>query len=153
MNNAQTFRQNCFVGMLVTGGLSGFLELYWTGGNGSLDIFLAIVLTTLAAFAGGFVGYFILNIVKLFRGERTGTGYSDGVIAFACIGSFLGMLVQFIFGDSPSATGATLGAFLGGCIGPLPEEFVPGLFDIITAEKSKQQTAALKTAWPEPAQE
>lgn len=134
-------KEKNFHGMLAISGLAGIVE-------GSMQIgeltfhtaFPGMMLTLVAAFLGGFSGFFLKDLFRTARGRAPYRGVNnDGWMMGAFLGTFLGTLFQV----ADSVNGANLvigsmaGAYLGAMCGAFPDEFITPILKLMRAEQAR----------------
>lgn len=131
-------KEKNFHGMLVISAIAGVVEGSLQNGFTLHTMFPAMMLTLVAAFSGGFTGFFFKDLARYFRGKGPYRGINnDGWTMGAFMGTFLGVLFQII----NSANGANLvvgtmaGAFLGAMCGAIPDEFVTPILRLMESRK------------------
>lgn len=132
-------KEKSFHGMLAVGGLAGIVEGSMQYGFTLHTVFPGMLLTLVAAFIGAFLGFFMKDLVRTWRGMKPYRGLNnDGWM----MGAFLGALVGTLFQVAGSSTGANLvvgsiiGAFFGGMCGAFPDEFVTPILELMRAERA-----------------
>jgi len=134
-------KEKNFHGILAIGALAGLVEGSLRGGLTLRTMFPGMMLTLIAAFTGGFTGFFLKDLLRWSRGIAPYRGVNnDGWTMGAFLGSILGVLFQV----ANSANGANLvvgsmvGAYLGAMCGAFPDEFVTPILRLME-ERSKGQ--------------
>ncbi|BCS87721.1 hypothetical protein [Pseudodesulfovibrio sediminis] len=120
-------KEKSFHGTLVVGGLTGIVEGSVRNGFTLHTAFPGMMLTLLAAFLGGFTGFFIKDLVRTSRGMKPYRGVNnDGWMMGAFLGALIGTLLQVMI--SPDGAnliiGSIMGAYIGATFGAFPDEFV-----------------------------
>ncbi|CCH48121.1 hypothetical protein [Pseudodesulfovibrio piezophilus] len=135
-------KEKHFHGILIVGGMAGLLEGMMRDGFTLHTMFPGMMLTLVAAFLGGFSGFFIKDLTRTWRGMAPYRGVNnDGWIMGAFMGTFLGTLYQII----DSANGANLvigsmfGAYFGAMCGAFPDEFITPILRLMHAEKAARK--------------
>lgn len=137
-------KEKSFHATLAIGGVAGLAEGSIRAASLTLHtMFPGMLLTIVAAFFGGFCGFFIKDCARLARGMKPYRGINnDGMMMGAFLGAFLGTLFQV----ADSADGANLvigsmtGAFVGALFGALPDEFVTPILQLIHQERDTPGT-------------
>lgn len=130
-------KEKNFHGLLAIGGLAGIIEGSVRYGFTLHTVFPGMLLTLVAAFVGGFTGFFCKDLKRTLEGRRPYRGVNnDGWVMGAFLGAFFGTLFQI----ADSANGANLvigsmvGAFLGGTCGAFPDEFVTPILRLMNTQ-------------------
>jgi len=132
-------------GTLAIGGLAGIIEGSIRHGFTLHTVFPGMMLTLMAAFAGGFAGFFLKDLLRTSRGMKPYQGVNnDGWTMGAFLGAFVGTLLQI--GVSPDGAnlvvGSIIGAYIGAACGAFPDEFVtPILARMYVASRPGKDTA------------
>ena len=120
-------------GILAVGGIAGLIEGLVQ--SGSLhSIFPGMLFTFIATLFGGFWGFFIKDLNRTMRGLKPYRGvHNDGMMMGAFLGSFTGVLFQLAntTNDANLLLGSMGGAFLGGMLGAIPDEFVTPILELL----------------------
>jgi len=136
-------KEKNFQGMLAIGGLAGIVEGSMQEGFFTLHtVFPGMMLTLVAAFLGGFSGFFLKDLSRTMRGWAPYRGVNnDGWMMGAFLGTFIGTLFQI----ADSANGANLvigsmaGAYFGAMCGAFPDEFITPILQLMRAEHAARQ--------------
>jgi len=134
-------KEKSFHGTLAIGGLAGVVEGSIRYGFTLHTAFPGMMLTLMAAFMGGFTGFFLKDLVRTVRGMKPYRGVNnDGWMMGAFLGTLVGTLLQVV--ASPDGAnlviGSIMGAFAGAACGAFPDEFVtPILLRMISREPSR----------------
>lgn len=135
-------KEKNFHGMLAVGGLAGMIEGTMRYGFTVHTIFPGMMLTLIAAFLGGFSGFFLKDLFRFWRGMEPYRGVNnDGWMMGSFIGAFAGTLFQLM----NSATGANMvigsmvGAYLGAMCGAFPDEFITPILHLMRAEETARK--------------
>ncbi len=142
-------KEKNFHGMLAIGGLAGIVEGSIRYGFTLHTAFPGMMLTLIAAFLGGFSGFFIKDLSRTWRGMAPYRGVNnDGWVMGAFIGTFIGTLFQLL----DSANGANLvigsvtGAYFGAMCGAFPDEFITPILRLMRAEQAARQMSEKEQA-------
>ena len=144
MKTAHSLRNQCYVGILLAGGIAGTCEQSWAGQSLGFNFFLGLILLCMASFMGGFAGFFIKNLGRCLTGRPPYTGQgNEGVLLGSLLGAVLGILCGAIFASGmPTATGGALGAAIGAFLGALPDEFIGPVLELIREQESQERETA-----------
>jgi outer membrane lipoprotein SlyB len=132
-------KERNFHGVLAVGALAGIGEGSIRYGFTLHTAFPGMVLTVVAAFLGGFTGFFIKDMFRTTRGLPPYSGINnDGWVMGAFIGTFPGLLSQLASSadNANLVVGAMAGAFVGAALGALPDEFVTPILTLMHARPS-----------------
>lgn len=138
-------KEKNFHGMLAIGGLAGIVEGSMQQYGFTLHtVFPGMMLTLVAAFLGGFSGFFLKDLSRTWRGMAPYRGVNhDGWMMGAFMGTFVGTLFQLL--DSVNGAnlviGSMAGAYLGAMCGAFPDEFVTPILRLMHAEQAAQKMA------------
>lgn len=142
-------KEKNFHGMLAIGGLAGIVEGSMRFGFTLHTAFPGMMLTLVAAFLGGFSGFFLKDLSRTMRGMAPYRGVNnDGWMMGAFLGTFLGTLFQI----ADSANGANLiigsmsGAYIGAMLGAFPDEFITPILRLMQAEQAAHNMAEKERA-------
>lgn len=120
-------KEKSLCGIMIVGAFAGLLEGSLANGFAMHYVFPGMTLTLIAAFLGGFSGFFVKDFFRILRGMKPYRGMtSDGML----LGSFVGTLVGTVIQIADSANGANIligslcGSFAGAMLGAFPDEFV-----------------------------
>ncbi len=132
-------RQKCFFAIMLIGGLAGLCESHWDEQGLLFNFFSGIIVVAVGGFLGSFMGFFVKNLLRYFRGIKEYAGeMNDGIFLGSLLGAVVGILAQMIFGAEPhTALGAMTGSAIGGFLGALPDETI--LAYVLTAMYSKDE--------------
>lgn len=135
-------KEKNFHGILAIGGLAGIMEGSIRYGFTLHTVFPGMMLTLVAAFLGGFSGFFLKDLSRTWRGMAPYRGVNnDGWVMGAFMGTFVGTLFQI----ADSANGANLvigsmvGAYFGAMCGAFPDEFITPILRLMHAEQAARQ--------------
>ncbi len=119
-------RQKCFFAIMLVGGLAGLCESHWDEQGLLFNFFCGIIVVIMGGFLGSFIGFFVKNSLRYFRGIRKYAGeMSDGIFLGSLFGAVVGILGQIFIGTEPhTALGAMIGSAVGGFLGALPDETI-----------------------------
>lgn len=130
-------KEKNFHGLLAISCLAGI-------GEGSLRYgltlhtgFPGMALTLVAAFIGGFTGFFLKDLGRSLRGLPPYRCINhDGWVMGAFMGAFVGVLLQLA--DSASGAnlvvGSMVGAFFGAMTGAFPDEVITPILELMRAQ-------------------
>lgn len=134
-------KEKNFHGMLAVGAMAGLVEGSLRNGLTLHTMFPGMMLTLVGAFAGGFSGFFLKDLMRWTRGIAPYRGVNnDGWT----MGAFLGTILGVLFQVANSANGANLvlgsmiGAYLGAMCGAFPDEFVTPILRLME-ERNKER--------------
>jgi hypothetical protein len=136
-------KEKHFHGMLAIGALAGIGEGSLRYGFTLHTAFPGMVLTFVAAFLGGFTGFFFKDSFRVYRGQKPYRGVNnDGWLMGAFMGSFMGTLFQLA--DSASGAnllvGAMTGAYFGAMLGAFPDEFITPILELMITRQDSRPT-------------
>ena len=137
-----------FHGLLAIAAVAGVAEGSIRYGFTLHTMFPAMMLTLVGAFLGGFSGFFLKDLVRLWRGLPPYRGVNhDGWMMGAFMGTFLGVLFQVMnsANEANLVLGSMVGAYLGAMCGAFPDEFVTPILQLM-ASKDTKPVAAKKRA-------
>lgn len=120
-------KEKSFHGTLAIGGIAGSIEGSIQYGFTLHTAFPGMMLTLMAAFLGGFTGFFLKDLVRTWRGMKPYRGVNnDGWIMGSFLGTFIGTLLQVAISPDGGnlVIGSMIGAYMGGTCGAFPDEFV-----------------------------
>lgn len=142
-------KEKNFHGMLAVSGMAGIVEGSMRYGFTLHTAFPGMMLTLVAAFLGGFSGFFLKDLFRTWRGMAPYRGVNnDGWMMGAFMGTFFGTLIQLM----DSANGANLvvgsmaGAYLGAMCGAFPDEFITPILRLMHAEQAAKNMAEKEQA-------
>jgi len=137
-------KEKSFHGTLAIGGLAGIVEGSMQFGFTLHTVFPGMMLTLVAAFLGAFTGFFLKDLIRIWRGMKPYRGINnEGWMMGAFMGTFFGTLFQ-VAGSANGANlviGSITGAYFGAMCGAFPDEFVTPILELMHAE----QAASLAT--------
>ncbi len=140
-------KEKSFHGTLAIGGLAGIIEGSMRHGFTLHTAFPGMLLTLVAAFLGGFTGFFLKDLSRIMRGMKPYRGINnEGWMMGAFMGTLIGTLYQ-IAGSSNGANlviGSIVGAFFGAMSGAFPDEFITPILDLMRAERAASLLAGDK---------
>ena len=147
--------RHCFAGLACVGALAGLLEWLFARQDALLSILTGTLLCLLAALAGGFLGFLLLDLIRGVRGREPYSGQQyDGVLMGAFALAFAGMMLRLLTGSEVDTTlGASVGALIGGLLGAFPDELLPPILDLIHQEQALQDSATMPEDGAEPLDE
>lgn len=148
-------RKHCFAGLAGVGLLAGIFDHMWLGSTAHYAIFLAMLCVILGASLGGFTGFFAINLLRTVRGKKAYTGqHNDGVLMGAFAGAFVGMMSQILLSaEVDPIAGATAGAFIGGAMGAIPDEFLQPVLLLLSGDLRPEAYTPPEVVFVEPADE
>lgn len=137
-------KEKNFHGMLAIGALAGIMEGSFRYGFTLHTMFPGMMLTLVAAFLGGFSGFFLKDMSRTMRGMAPYRGVNnDGWMMGAFMGTFIGTLFQIV--DSANGAnivlGSMVGAYCGAMCGAFPDEFITPILRLMHAEQAARQMA------------
>lgn len=135
-------KEKNFHGILAVGGLAGIIEGTIQYGFTLHTVFPGMMLTLVAAFLGGFSGFFLKDLFRFWRGRSPYRGVNnDGWMMGAFMGAFAGTLFQIM--DSSNGAnlviGSMTGAYLGAMCGAFPDEFITPILHLMRAEQTARR--------------
>ncbi|QGY40594.1 hypothetical protein GM415_10825 [Pseudodesulfovibrio cashew] len=136
-------KEKNFHAMILVGGFAGVLEGSLRQGLTLHTMFPGMMLTLVAAFTGGFTGFFFKDLFRTWRGMPPYRGVNnDGWTMGAFLGSVLGVLWQIANSDNGAnlVIGSMTGSFLGAMFGAFPDEFVTPILELMRAREAAKQT-------------
>jgi uncharacterized membrane protein YeaQ/YmgE (transglycosylase-associated protein family) len=132
-------KEKNFNGMLAIGGIAGIIEGSIREGFTIRTMFPGMMLTLVAAFLGGFTGFFLKDLFRTFRGMPPYRGVNnDGWMMGSFMGAFIGTLFQ-IMNSSNGANlviGSMAGAYCGAMLGAFPDEFITPILELMRSTES-----------------
>lgn len=120
-------KEKNFHGMLAVGGIAGILEGSVRYGFTVHTAFPGMMLTLIAAFLGGFTGFFLKDFFRTMRGMKPYRGVNnDGWMMGSFLGATLGTLLQVAVSPDGGniVIGSIVGAFCGAACGAIPDEII-----------------------------
>lgn len=155
MKTLVRFRKHCFAGLTLVGVLAGVFDHLWLGAAAHYSIFLGMLSVILSASMGGFVGFFGLNMLRTIRRRKPYMGqHNDGVLLFGLCGAFAGVLLNLLVADQFNPIlGAATGAFFGGAVGAIPDQFIQPMLLLADGAQKPEATDISELVFVEPVQE
>ncbi|MDC0335762.1 hypothetical protein OAN24_02540 [Pseudodesulfovibrio sp.] len=135
-------KEKNFHGLLAIGGLAGIVEGSMRYGFTLHTAFPGMMLTLIAAFLGGFSGFFLKDLARTWRGMAPYRGVNnDGWVMGAFMGTFIGTLFQVLnsVNGANLVIGSMAGAYFGGMCGAFPDEFITPILRLMHAEQAARQ--------------
>lgn len=135
-------KEKNFHGMLAVGGLAGIIEGSIRYGFSVHTAFPGMMLTLIAAFLGGFSGFFLKDLLRYWQGLAPYRGVNnDGWMMGAFMGAFVGTLFQIINSTNGAnmVIGSMAGAYFGAMCGAFPDEFITPILHLMRAEQTARK--------------
>ncbi len=131
-------KERNFHGMLVIGGIAGIIEGTLREGFTIRTMFPGMMLTLVAAFLGGFTGFFLKDLFRTLRGRQPYRGVNnDGWLMGSFMGAFIGTLFQLMNSASGAnlVVGSMCGAYFGAMFGAFPDEFITPILELMRSDQ------------------
>lgn len=142
-------KEKNFHGLLAVGGLAGIGEGSLRYGFTLHTAFPGMMLTLVAAFLGGFTGFFFKDLFRTAKGLAPYRGINnDGWMMGAFMGTFIGTLFQLAnsINGANLVVGSMTGAYFGAMFGAFPDEFVTPILHLMHLEQEAHRLAKKERA-------
>ena len=148
MDSLTGLRNKCYVGILVAGGIAGTCEQAWQHQSPVYNFFLGLILVCMTSFAGGFAGFFFMNLVRTVTRQPHYTGQNGhGVLMGALFGAVMGILLSALLSPGmPTAAGCAVGSAFGAFLGALPDATLGPILELIHEREQAVKPVAVKNS-------